>query len=94
MAVDIRKDSKTFGKWVSAELSEHNNQQLWIPRGFAHGYKTLEDNTVVLYKTDQYYIPEDYRGFIWNDEHLNIDWGGDETDNIILSKQDAGYGVL
>tara|TARA_R100000008_G_scaffold54117_1_gene32965 strand:+ start:1185 stop:1715 length:531 start_codon:yes stop_codon:yes gene_type:complete len=94
VAVDIRKESKTFGKWVSAELNEYNSHQLWIPKGFAHGYRTLEDNTVVSYKTDQYYMPEDYRGFIWNDKNININWGVDENDDIILSKQDVEYGVL
>ena len=92
VVVDVRKGSETFGQWLSVELSAENNHQLWIPKGFAHGYRTLEDNTTVLYKTDQYYIPDDYRGFIWNDESLNIDWGLDGSENIILSDKDKSFG--
>ena len=92
VVVDVRKDSETFAKWVSVELSEYNNHQLWIPRGFAHGYRTLEDNTTVLYKTDQYYMPDDYRGFMWDDKYLNIDWKITENDDITLSEKDVEYG--
>lgn len=92
VVVDVRKDSETFGKWVSAELSEYNNHQLWIPKGFAHGYRTLEDNTVVMYKADEFYDPDDYRGFIWNDKNIGIEWGVSDNDDLILSEQDAGYG--
>tara|TARA_B100000287_G_scaffold336223_1_gene321898 strand:- start:66 stop:605 length:540 start_codon:yes stop_codon:yes gene_type:complete len=92
VVVDVRKDSKTFGQWVSAELSEYNNHQLWIPKGFAHGYKTLEDNTIVMYKADEFYDPSDYKGFIWNDQNIGIDWGVSDKDELILSIQDAGYG--
>tara|TARA_R100000734_G_C3315776_1_gene107943 strand:- start:988 stop:1539 length:552 start_codon:yes stop_codon:yes gene_type:complete len=94
VAVDVRKDSKTFGKSLSVMLSEDNQHQLWIPKGFAHGYRTLEDDTIVTYKADEFYSPDDYRGFIWNDNNLNIDWGfhdGDLYDKVILSEQDKNY---
>ena len=89
--VDVRKDSDTFKQWLSVELTDKNNHQLWIPKGFAHPYRTLEDNTIVSYKTDQYYIPDDYRGFIWNDKNINIDWGINDSDDVTLSKQDKEY---
>jgi dTDP-4-dehydrorhamnose 3,5-epimerase len=92
VVVDVRKESKTFGKWVSVELSEYNNHQLWIPKGFAHGYRTLEDNTEVMYKADEFYDPDDYKGFIWNDKNIGIDWGVSVEDELILSDQDAAYG--
>ena len=94
VVVDVRKDSETFGQWVSAILSDENHHQLWIPKGFAHGYRTLEDNTIVTYKADEFYSPDDYRGFIWDDNNLNIDWGfhdGDLYDKVILSEQDKNY---
>lgn len=94
VVVDVRKNSNTFGKWVSAELSEHNHHQLWIPKGFAHGYRTLEDNTIVTYKADEFYNPDDYKGFIWNDTNISIDWGISKDDNIILSEQDSRYKLL
>lgn len=89
--VDVRKDSDTFKQWLSVELTDKNNHQLWIPKGFAHGYRTLEDSTIVSYKTDQYYIPDDYRGFIWNDKNINIDWDINDSDDVTLSKQDKEY---
>ena len=94
VAVDVRKDSKTFGKSMSILLSEDNHHQLWIPKGFAHGYRTLIDNTIVTYKADEFYSPDDYRGFIWNDDDVNIDWGfhdKDTYDKVILSEQDINY---
>tara|TARA_Y100001973_G_C5204294_1_gene340297 strand:- start:1650 stop:2204 length:555 start_codon:yes stop_codon:yes gene_type:complete len=94
VVVDVRKDSETFGEWLSVLLSEDNNHQLWIPRGFAHGYRTLEDDTIVIYKADEYYDPDDYRGIMWNDPNLNIDWGfhdGDLYDKVIVSEQDKGW---
>ena len=94
VVVDVRENSNTFGKWVSAELSEHNHHQLWIPKGFAHGYRTLEDNTIVTYKADEFYNPDDYKGFIWNDTNISIDWGISKDDNIILSEQDSRYNLL
>ena len=74
IAVDIRKNSPTFGKYVAVELSGENKKQLLIPRGFAHGFVVLEDDTVFAYKVDNYYSPQCDRGIAFDDENLNIDW--------------------
>jgi len=74
VAVDIRKGSPTFGKWVSAEISADNWTQILVPRGFAHGFLTLEPNTEVLYKVDSYYDPGADSGLIWNDPDVGIEW--------------------
>lgn len=83
--VDIRKDSETFGKWGSINLSEDNNKMLFIPRGFAHGFCTLVENSEVLYKVDNYYSRENELGLIWNDKNISINW---PIDNPILSEKD------
>jgi dTDP-4-dehydrorhamnose 3,5-epimerase len=74
VAVDLRKGSPTYGKWFGIVLSAENKQQLFIPRGFAHGFLTLADETEFLYKCDEFYHPEDEEGILWNDEMLHIDW--------------------
>jgi dTDP-4-dehydrorhamnose 3,5-epimerase len=84
--VDLRKDSETFGKWEGFELSGNNFQMLFIPRGFAHAFLTLEDNTEFMYKVDNFYAPESDSGIIWNDPDLAIDWPVKEP---ILSKKDG-----
>lgn len=74
VAVDIRKSSPTFGKWVGVELSEENHRQFWIPPGFAHGFVTLTDTADFLYKTTDYYAPSHDRGIAWNDPAVGIQW--------------------
>ena len=74
VAVDIRKSSPSFGKWVGAELTEKNHKQLWVPAGFAHGFLVLSDSADFLYKTTEYYAPAHERCIVWNDTALNIQW--------------------
>ncbi len=85
VAVDLRKSSNTYGKWVSAELSEQNKWMYWIPAGFAHGFLTLEENTVFFYKCTKVYNRESERGIAWNDPDLNIRWG---INNPLVSEKD------
>ncbi len=87
VAVDIRKGSPTFGKHVSVELSEENKKQLLIPRGFAHGFVVLENDTIFAYKVDSYYSPENDRGIAFDDEALEIDWIVPK-DEFLLSAKD------
>ena len=86
IVVDIRKESKTFGAQFSIELSESNKKQLFVPRGFAHGFIVLSDSATFSYKCDNYYNKESEGGIIFNDETLNIDWQLDENELIISDK--------
>lgn len=88
VAVDIRIDSPTFGKWVGVKLSDENHKQLWIPEGFAHGFLTLEDNTHFLYKTTNYYSKECERSILWNDEDLDIHWTIIKNVELVISQKD------
>jgi dTDP-4-dehydrorhamnose 3,5-epimerase len=74
VAVDIRKSSATFGKWVGVELTEDNHKQLWVPAGFAHGFLVLSESADFLYKTTDYYAPAHERCIAWNDPSLGVDW--------------------
>lgn len=74
VAVDIRKSSPTFGKWVGAHLSAENKHQLWIPEGFAHGFVVLSESAEFLYKTTDYWAPEHERSLAWNDPAIGIEW--------------------
>lgn len=74
VAVDIRKSSLTFGKWVGVKISAENKRQLWIPEGFAHGFLVLSDVAEFLYKTTNYYHPDCERSLIWNDPTINVCW--------------------
>ena len=93
IAVDIRKGSPTFGQYVSVELSSENKKQLLIPRGFAHGFVVLEDDTIFTYKVDNYYSPKDDRGIAFDDINLNINWRLDK-DELILSDKDKAQPKL
>ncbi|NPA16488.1 MAG: dTDP-4-dehydrorhamnose 3,5-epimerase [Aquificae bacterium] len=89
VAVDIRKGSPTFGKWVGFELSEENKLMLWIPKGFAHGFLVLSEEAEIIYKVSGgEYSPEHDAGIIWNDRDININWPMAEVGNIILSEKD------
>ena len=72
--IDLRKDSATYKKWIGVELTAENNRMLYVPEGFAHGYQTLEDNSVVYYQVTEFYQPGSERGIRWNDPAFNIDW--------------------
>ena len=87
VAVDIRKSSATFGKHIAVELSGENKRQFFVPRGFAHGFLVLEDNTVFTYKVDNLYAPQAERGILYKDPEIGIDWQIDEAD-LLLSEKD------
>ncbi|HCJ9453886.1 TPA: dTDP-4-dehydrorhamnose 3,5-epimerase [Escherichia coli] len=87
VAVDIRKNSPTFGKWVGVNLSAENKQQLWIPEGFAHGFLVLSETAEFVYKTTNYYNISSEKSYIWNDKIINISWP--DIQEIILSSKDS-----
>ena len=89
VAVDIRKSSPSFGKWVGLELTEENHKQLWIPAGFAHGFLVTSDTAEFLYKTTDYYAPEHERSIAWNDQTVGIDWPLD-GEPILAAKDKTG----
>jgi len=86
VAVDLRKDSPTYGQWEAVELSEENKLMYWVPPGFAHGFLTLRDETVFTYKCTNVYNKESEGSLLWNDPTLNIDWG--LVKDLILSEKD------
>jgi len=91
VAVDVRKDSPTFGKHVAIELSDENRRQLWVPRGFAHGFLVLSDTADFFYKCDEYYSPDSQMVIRWDDPDLAIDWG---IAKPTVSDRDAAGGRL
>jgi dTDP-4-dehydrorhamnose 3,5-epimerase len=91
VAVDLRRNSGTFGRWASYELSEDNDISLFVPRGFAHGFQALEDDTLVLYAVDEYYHPESEFGIRWDDPELEINW---PIRPWIVSKKDMSWSTL
>lgn len=93
IALDIRKGSPTFGRHVATELSDENRRQLFIPRGFAHGFAVLSDEVIFQYKCDNYYVREAEGGILWNDPALGIDWQLPETD-VVLSEKDKNNALL
>ncbi len=85
VAVDIRRGSATFGRWTAVHLSAENKRQVFLPRGFAHGFLALSERVDFLYRCDELYFPEDQRGIAWDDPQLGIEWGINEP---ILSEKD------
>lgn len=93
VAVDIRQNSATFGRWVGQELTEDNHKQFWIPPGFAHGFVVLSESADFLYKTTNYYAPQSYRGLLWNDPDIGIAWP-DLGMEFLLSDKDQKQPLL
>lgn len=91
VAVDIRRGSPTFGQWAGLELSSDNKRQLYIPKGFAHGFCVLSDTVDVLYKCSDYYAPDDEGGILWNDPDIGIDW---PVGTPLTSAKDSAYTPL
>jgi dTDP-4-dehydrorhamnose 3,5-epimerase len=93
VAVDVRDGSPTFGQYVAVELSEKNKRQLFVPRGFAHGFLVLENDTIFAYKVDNFYSPENDRGIAFNDPAININWEIDISE-LMLSEKDTKQPLL
>lgn len=93
VAVDIRRGSPTFGKYVAVELTDENHRQLFIPRGFAHGFSVLSEEAVFQYKCDNLYAPQSEGAIAWNDPEIGIDWGL-KAEDILLSAKDAAHPLL
>jgi dTDP-4-dehydrorhamnose 3,5-epimerase len=89
VAVDLRKSSPTFGRWVGVELSAENCQQMWVPPGFAHGFVVLSESAEFLYKTTDYWYPEHERSLLWNDPAIGIEWPV-EGEPLLAAKDQAG----
>ena len=92
VAVDVRRSSPTFGRWEAVRLSGENKRMLWIPAGFAHGFRVLSESAQVLYKATDYYAPEHERTLAWNDPDLKIDWEL-EGDPIVSAKDQRGVAL-
>ena len=93
VAVDIRKGSLTFGKYVAVELTEDNHRQLFVPRGFAHGFSVLSEEVIFQYKCDNLYAPESEGAIAWNDPEIGIDWQL-PTEDVLLSAKDSAHPML
>lgn len=93
VAVDIRRGSPTFGKYVAVELTEENHRQLFIPRGFAHGFSVLSEEAVFQYKCDNLYAPQSEGAIAWNDPEIGVDWGL-KAEDVLLSAKDAAHPLL
>jgi dTDP-4-dehydrorhamnose 3,5-epimerase len=86
VAVDLRKGSPTYGRWQGVTLTAENDEQVLVPRGFAHGFCTLEPATVVAYKVDEFYVPATDNGLIWNDPDIGVDWPVRPSDAVLSDK--------
>ncbi len=91
VAVDLRKDSKTYGKWFGVELSAENMKQFYIPEGFAHGFLVLSDTAEFCYKCTDFYHPGDEGGLLWNDEEIGVEWPLEEGVDLIISEKDQKW---
>lgn len=87
--IDVRKESETYGKWIGVELSEKNGRGLYIPVGFAHGFQTLEDDTLMMYQVSEFYTPGYEKGIRWDDSFFNIKWP--EEEQRIISEKDRNW---
>jgi dTDP-4-dehydrorhamnose 3,5-epimerase len=94
VAVDIRKDSPTFGKWVGEKLSAENKKQLWVPEGFAHGFLTLSETAEFLYKVTNYYSTEHEQCIVWDDVDIGVNWNINTNINPTLSEKDCSCSTL
>jgi len=90
VAVDLRKTSPSFGRWVGFTISAQNHQMIWIPKGFAHGFYTISEQAEVLYKVTDFYAPQHERTLLWNDPRLAIAWPLEESEPIVSEKDQAG----
>ena len=94
VAVDLRKDSETFGKWYGIELTAENKKQFYIPEGFAHGFLVLSDTAEFCYKVTDFYHPGDEGGLAWNDPDIGVDWPIPEGMELIISEKDQKWGGI
>lgn len=94
VAVDLRKGSKTFGKWFGVRLSEENKKQFFVPKGFAHGFLVLSDYAEFCYKCSDFYHPGDEGGLMYNDPEIGVEWPDIENMEILLSERDTKWGGL
>ncbi|MBS6559540.1 MAG: dTDP-4-dehydrorhamnose 3,5-epimerase [Clostridiales bacterium] len=94
VAVDLRKDSKTYGKWFGVVLSAENKKQFYIPEGFAHGFLVRSEEAEFCYKCTDFYHPNDEGGIAWNDQEIGIDWGIEEGFPLIISEKDKKWKPL
>lgn len=94
VAVDLRKDSPTYGKWEGVVLSEENKKQFYVPEGFAHGFLVLSDEAEFTYKCTEFYQADDEGGLLWDDPDIGIGWPLDRVDEVLLSDKDQGWKTL
>ena len=92
MAVDLRTNSETYGKWYGVELTAENKKQFYIPEGFAHGFLVLSDEAEFAYKCTDFYHPGDEGGLLWNDETIGVQWPITEDMEVLLSEKDTKWG--
>jgi dTDP-4-dehydrorhamnose 3,5-epimerase len=94
VAVDLRKNSSTYGQWEGVILSEENKKQFFVPEGFAHGFLVLSDEAEFVYKCTEFYDGSDEGGILWNDPDIGIDWPLDDIDEVLLSDKDKQWKTL